>query len=107
MRTRAIWYGTVLAESDDTVVVEGRHYFPRESLVEEHFTPSMTTSVCPWKGLASYFTVTVAGETNEDAAWEYKKPFPAARRVKGRVAFWRGVEVVAVDEEPESSRATR
>lgn len=98
MRTRAIWHGTVLAESDDTVVVEGRRYFPRESLVEEHFSPSWTRSVCPWKGIASYYTVTVAGETNEDAAWEYKKPFPAARRVKGRVAFWRGVEVVAVDE---------
>lgn len=98
MRMRAIWRGAVLAESDQTVVVEGNHYFPRESLTEDYFKPSWTRSVCLWKGVASYYTVTVDGERNRDAAWEYRRPFPAARQVKGRVAFWHGVEVVAVDD---------
>jgi len=92
---KAIWNGVVLAESDDTVVVEGNHYFPRDSLVEEYFEPSWTRSVCPWKGLASYYTVTVNAQTNRDAAWEYKKPFPLARKIKDRVAFGRSVQVVA------------
>lgn len=106
MTMKAVWRGAVLAESDDTVVVEGRHYFPREALVEEHFTQSRTHSVCPWKGIASYYTVAVDGETNENAAWEYEKPFPTARRVKGRVAFWRGVEIVAA-ETSQSSKDNR
>jgi len=97
MRMKAIWNGVVLAESDDTVVVEGNHYFPRDSLVEEYFEPSWTRSVCPWKGVASYYSVTVDGQTNPDAAWEYRKPFPTARSIKGRVAFWHGVQVVADD----------
>lgn len=97
MRMKAIWNGVVLAESDDTVVVEGNHYFPRESLVEELFEPSWRRSVCPWKGVASYYSVTVDGQTNPDAAWEYKKPFPPARKIRGRVAFWHGVQVVAHD----------
>lgn len=76
MTIKAIWNGTVVAESDDTVVVEGNHYFPRESLVEEHFAPSKTRSVCPWKGIASYYTITVDGVVNPDAAWECNAPFP-------------------------------
>ncbi|MET0694224.1 MAG: DUF427 domain-containing protein [Propionibacteriaceae bacterium] len=90
---RATWNGTTLAESDDTVVVENNHYFPRESLVEEHFVPSDQTSICPWKGTASYLSVVVAGETNRDAAWYYPEPKDAAAEIKDRVAFWRGVTV--------------
>jgi uncharacterized protein (DUF427 family) len=90
---RATWNGTVLAESDDTVVVEGNHYFPREALAEEHFAPSEKRSTCPWKGEASYLTVDVAGERNEDAAWFYPDPKPKAEELRDRVAFWRGVEV--------------
>ena len=97
MTIKAIWNGVVLAESDDTVVVEGNHYFPLDSLAEEYFTESRTRSVCPWKGVASYRSVTVDGVANVDAAWEYKRPSPLARRLKGRVAFWRGVEVVTDD----------
>jgi uncharacterized protein (DUF427 family) len=97
MRLKAIWNDTLLAESNDTVVVEGNHYFPRESLVEAHFAPSRTRSICPWKGMASYFTITVDGAVNPDAAWEYQHPSVLARKVKGRVAFWHGVEVVADD----------
>ncbi len=97
MTMRAIWNGAVLAESDDTVVVEGNHYFPLESLSKHYFTPSKTWSVCPWKGLASYYSVTVEGATNPDSAWEYKSPLPLARKIKGRIAFWHGVEVVSVE----------
>lgn len=97
MRMRAIWNGAVLAQSDDTVVVEGNHYFPRESLAEEYFTTSPTRSLCPWKGLASYYSVTVDGATNADAAWEYRRPSPLARKIQGRVAFWQGVKIVADD----------
>ena len=97
MSMKAIWNGAVIAESDDTAVVEGNHYFPSESLVAEHFQPSRTKSVCPWKGVAIYYTVTVGGDVNTDAAWEYLKPLPAARAIKGRVAFWNGVRIVAND----------
>jgi len=90
---KAIWNGAIVAVSDDTVVVEGNHYFPLESRREEYFTASKTRSVCPWKGLASYYSITVDGATNTDAAWEYKHPSPLARKIKGRVAFGRGVEV--------------
>lgn len=90
---RAIWNGTVIAESEDTVVVERNHYFPRESLVEEHFVPSDRTSVCPWKGTASYLSVVVDGETNDGAAWYYPEPKDAAAEIKDRVAFWHGVTV--------------
>jgi uncharacterized protein (DUF427 family) len=88
---RAIWNGTVIAESDDTVVVEKNHYFPWKSLVHEHFVPSTRTSVCPWKGTANYLSVTVAGEINPDAAWYYPEPKDAAAEIKDRVAFWHGV----------------
>jgi uncharacterized protein (DUF427 family) len=96
---RATWNGAVLAESDDTVVVEGNHYFPVESLHEQYFVPSQHTSVCPWKGVASYRSVQVDGQVNTDAAWEYESPSVAARSIKGRVAFWHGVQVADVDGE--------
>ena len=90
---KAIWNGKVVAQSDETVVVEGNHYFPRSSLVEEYFEPSDTTTVCPWKGTASYLTLTVDGEVNADAAWLYPAPKSAAAQIKDRVAFWRGVRI--------------
>jgi uncharacterized protein (DUF427 family) len=94
MTVRATWNGTVLAESDDTVVVEGNHYFPSEAVHSEYFEDSDTTSVCPWKGTASYRTVVVDGERNPDAAWYYPDPKDAAKEITDRVAFWNGVEVV-------------
>jgi uncharacterized protein (DUF427 family) len=90
---KATWKGAVLAESDDTVVVEGNHYFPAESIRREHFKESATHTTCPWKGLASYYDVVVDGEVNADAAWYYPEPKEAAREIKDRVAFWRGVRV--------------
>jgi uncharacterized protein (DUF427 family) len=90
---KATWKGAVLAESDDTVVVEGNHYFPHESIKDEYFAESATQTHCPWKGEASYFDVLVGGETNRDAAWYYPEPKEAAKEIAGRVAFWRGVKV--------------
>jgi uncharacterized protein (DUF427 family) len=90
---RASWNGAVLAESDDTVVVEGNHYFPPESLRREFFRESQTHTTCPWKGEASYYDVVVGGEVNRDAAWYYPQTKPEARQIEGRVAFWRGVRV--------------
>jgi uncharacterized protein (DUF427 family) len=90
---KAIWKGKVLAESDDTVVVEDNYYFPEQSLKKEFFRESSHHSLCLWKGIASYHTVEVDGERNEDAAWYYPKPSPLARKVKGRVAFWHGVRI--------------
>ncbi len=90
---RATWNGAVLAESDDTVVVEGNHYFPEEAINREHFRPSETHTHCPWKGEASYYDVVVGGEVNRDAAWYYPEPKQAAGEIRGRVAFWRGVRV--------------
>ncbi len=91
---KATWKGAVLAESDDTVVVEGNHYFPRSAVKEGVLVDSDTSSVCPWKGTASYYTLEVNGDKNEDAAWYYPDPKPAARNIAGRVAFWKGVQVV-------------
>ena len=91
---KAIWNGVVLAESDDTVVVEGNHYFPRESLAEQHFAPSDNRSVCHWKGTANYFHVEVDGKRNPNAAWYYATPSEAAAEIRDHVAFWHGVEVV-------------
>jgi uncharacterized protein (DUF427 family) len=91
---KAIWNNTVIAESDDTVIVEGNHYFPADAIKREHFVPSDQSSVCPWKGTASYYSVVVDGETNQDAAWYYPEPKERAENIRGRVAFWRGVEVV-------------
>jgi len=90
---KATWKGAVLAESDDTVVVEGNHYFPADSVRRENFRESETHTVCPWKGTASYYDVVVGGEVNRDAAWYYPQPKDAAREIKDRVAFWRGVKV--------------
>ena len=91
--TTASWNGTVLAESDDTVVVEGNHYFPRSSVKDEVLAASTHTSVCPWKGTASYLSVVVDGQTNENAAWYYPEPHDAAAEIRDRLAFWKGVEV--------------
>ena len=90
---QAIFNGTVIAESKDTVVVEGNHYFPIESVNPDVLQPSSHRTVCPWKGLASYYDVAVDGEVNRDAAWYYAKPTPPARKVANRVAFWNGVKV--------------
>ena len=90
---KAIWNGEIVAESDDTVVVEGNHYFPASTLREGAFQPSDLTTVCPWKGEASYYDLEVNGQRNESAAWTYPDPKPAAAEIEGRVAFWRGVEV--------------
>ena len=89
----ARWHGAVIARSDDTVVVEGNHYFPKDAVNMALLTESSTTSACPWKGTASYYTLDVAGETNRDAAWYYPNPKPAAAEITDRVAFWKGVEV--------------
>ncbi|MDT8435775.1 MAG: DUF427 domain-containing protein [Gemmatimonadota bacterium] len=90
---KATWKGAVLAESDATVVVEGNHYFPPDSLRRDHLRASATRTRCPWKGEASYYDVVVDGETNRDAAWYYPEPSAAAEKIKGHVAFWKGVEV--------------
>lgn len=90
---KATWNGVVVAESDDTVVVEGNHYFPADAIKREYFQNSNTHTTCPWKGEASYYTLTVDGKTNPDAAWYYPTPKPAAEEIKDRVAFWRGVKL--------------
>jgi uncharacterized protein (DUF427 family) len=90
---RAIWNGAVLAESDDTVVVEGNHYFPRGAIDEAFFAPSDHHTVCHWKGVASYLDVVVDGEVNRNAAWYYPQASEAAKSIEGRVAFWKGVKV--------------
>ncbi len=90
---KAVWNGAVLAESDDTVVVEGNHYFPKDSINEDYFQESPAHTVCPWKGVASYYDVVVDGKVNAAAAWYYPDPSPAAMQIKDRVAFWRGVQV--------------
>jgi uncharacterized protein (DUF427 family) len=90
---KATWHGTTLAESDATVVVEGNHYFPPESVNAEYFSDSPTHSICPWKGEASYKTIAIDGETNADAAWYYPEPKEAAAEIKDHYAFWKGVEV--------------
>lgn len=91
---KAVWNATVIADSDGTVVVEGNHYFPRESVKAEYLVASERHSICPWKGTASYYSLNVDGQTNADAAWFYPAPKEAAAEIKGRVAFWRGVQVV-------------
>lgn len=90
---KAIWNGQIIAESDDTIVVERNHYFPEHSINKEFFAPCETQSVCPWKGTASYYDVVVNGETNRDAAWFYPEPKPEAKHIENYVAFWKGVEV--------------
>ena len=90
---KATWRNTTLAESNDTVVVEGNHYFPADSLKREHFRASDQHSHCPWKGEASYYDIAVGEDVNKGAAWYYPEPEEAAANIKGRVAFWKGVEV--------------
>jgi uncharacterized protein (DUF427 family) len=90
---KAIWEGTVLAESNKTVEVEGNQYFPPDAIKAEYFKPSATHSVCPWKGTASYYDVEVGGKLNHDAAWFYPEPKAAAKQITGHVAFWKGVKV--------------
>ena len=92
---KAIWKGTVLAESEDTVVVENNHYFPADSLRKEFFVRSNTHTTCPWKGEASYYTIKVDGEENKDAAWYYPTSSELAKKIEGRIAFWKGVEVTS------------
>lgn len=91
---KAIWNNEVIAESDETIVVEGNHYFPLSSVKEAFLQPSDKTTVCPWKGTANYYTLNVAGAENSDAAWYYSNPKQAAEEIAGRVAFWRGVQIV-------------
>lgn len=90
---KAIWNDTVLAESDDTKVVEGNHYFPPSSLHREHFEESAHQTTCPWKGEASYYDIVIHGDRNANAAWYYPEPKEAAQQIKDHVAFWNGVEV--------------
>ncbi len=91
--TSARWHDEVIAQSDDTVVVEGNHYFPIDAVRPGVLTESATTSVCPWKGTASYYDVHVGDATNADAGWYYPAPKEAAANIAGRVAFWKGVEI--------------
>jgi uncharacterized protein (DUF427 family) len=90
---KAIWNNVVIADSADTVVVEGNHYFPRTALKDQYLQPSATTSVCPWKGTASYYSLNVDGRSNQDAVWYYPEPKAAAAQIRDRVAFWKGVQV--------------
>jgi len=95
MTVKATWNGAVLAESADTIIVEGNHYFPLDDVKSELLTGSETHSTCSWKGEASYYSVNAGGDQNTDAAWYYPEPLPAAEVIRDYVAFWRGVEVSA------------
>ncbi len=90
---KAIWNGAVIAESNDTIVVENNHYFPKDAVKQEYLKDSVTHSSCPWKGEASYFSLQVDGKENKDAAWYYPSPKDAAKEIKYYVAFWKGVQV--------------
>ena len=91
---KAIWNGTVIAESNDTVVIENNHYFPPSAIKQEFFKESNTHTVCPWKGTASYYTIEVEGESHPDAAWYYPEVSELAKGIKCHVAFWKGVGIV-------------
>ncbi|NOZ47845.1 MAG: DUF427 domain-containing protein [Chlorobi bacterium] len=91
---KAIWNNEIIAESNETIVIEGNHYFPPESVQKKYLNNSETHSKCPWKGHASYYSIIVNGENNVDAAWYYPQPFDAAKQIKNYVAFWKGVEIV-------------
>ena len=90
---KVIWNNQVIAESNDTIMVEGNHYFPPDAVKREYLQPSDTHTTCPWKGLASYYTIEIDGKTNKDAAWFYPEPKDAARQIKDHIAFWKGVKV--------------
>ena len=100
---QAIWNGVVLAESEDTIVVEGNHYFPPDSINREYFSKSSTTTVCPWKGVASYYDIEIDGKVNGSAAWYYPDPSKAAKHIKGYIAFWHGVRVKRTSSAGDSS----
>ncbi len=91
---KAIWNGIIIAESEDTLVVENNHYFPANSINKEFFIESDTNTVCPWKGTANYYTLSVNGKKNVDAAWYYPNTKELAKNIKGYIAFWKGVEIV-------------
>lgn len=91
---KAIWNGEVIAESDQTILLEGNHYFPAETVRQEFLVPSDTHTTCPWKGVASYYHIQVGDRVNQDAAWYYPEPSEAAKQIKGYIAFWKGVQVV-------------
>ena len=93
---KAIWNGETIAESNDTIVVEGNHYFPHSDIQATFFAPSNTHTTCPWKGLASYYDIEVNGSVNKDAAWYYPETSELAKNIKGYVAFWKGVDVVKI-----------
>jgi uncharacterized protein (DUF427 family) len=93
MKKQAIWNGQILAESDDLVQVEGNYYFPKSSLNDAYFKTSTTHTTCPWKGIATYYTLEVDGKENKDAAWYYPDPKDAAKNITDRVAFWKGVQI--------------
>jgi uncharacterized protein (DUF427 family) len=90
---KAVWNGATIAESDETIVVEGNHYFPRDAVDTSLLRESDTHSICPWKGTASYYSLVVDGAENRDAAWYYPETRPAAAEIRGRIAFWKGVQV--------------
>jgi uncharacterized protein (DUF427 family) len=91
---KAIWNNSVIAESNDTKIIEGNHYFPHDSIKKEFFKTTETHTTCPWKGVASYYTIVVDGKENTDAAWYYPKTKDQAKGIENYVAFWRGVEVI-------------
>ena len=92
---RAVWNGTVIAESEETVELEGNHYFAPTDVRDEYLEPAPQRSVCPWKGVADYYDVVVGGRRNSAAAWFYSSPSPGARQIEGRIAFWKGVQIEA------------
>lgn len=90
---KAVWNGVTLAQSDDTVIIEGNHYFPPQSIAKDVLVPSETQTICPWKGIANYYSVMVGGLINQDAAWSYRAPKATAENIRDRIAFWKGVNV--------------
>jgi len=91
---KAIWNNIIIAESDETIVIENNHYFPPESVNKEYFEESQTHTVCPWKGNASYYNLVVDRQVNKDAAWYYPQPKPEAQKIQNYIAFWKGVKIV-------------
>ncbi len=91
---KAIWNNEIIAESNETIVIENNHYFPPSQIKKEYFSESNTHTVCPWKGTASYYNINVNGEVNKDAAWYYPETKDAAKEIKNHVAFWKGVKVI-------------
>ncbi len=103
---RAVYNGVTIADSDDTIVVEGNHYFPPDSIRWEHLSATRSHSVCPWKGISSYYDVSAAGSDDRSAAWTYRHPFPWIRKIRNHVAFWGAVEIFDEAPEPHERRGT-